>query len=305
MNELAEHATPMGRWLDRLEETPWAGVFSLGVVLMGLALGHSFLVLQRYLTDVPSTLDTIVSMTFGGIGIALVWMGLGKAENQATLMGYIGGKLIWIGIFEWTWEYFAHWLQVQPVTDDGVAILSPGLLLIQVSSLLVIVMLIFLGANKDTRCRMFMWFHRNFRLRPGQMTAGYKRQFSRVTAMETVFITWFIYLCAITINDPRLIGYDTIAAKVITAGFVVWGLYLIPKLLKQRGLGSALRYGIPTANILWLPTEALSRWGIYPEIWVKPLEYDVTMSVVLILFALAGWAVAQSRGVGMGQESRA
>lgn len=284
--------------LRSLEEAPYAGLFCLVIVIMGLALGHSWLVLQRQLVGGPGSLDTVISMIEGSIGVALVWVGLKMDENQATWLGYIGANFIWIGWFEWTWEYFGHWLKLEPILDKGIPILSPGLLMIQSTSLTVILLLILFGANKDTRCRMFMWFHRNLHLRPGQMTAGFKRQHARNTALETLFLVWFIYLCAITINDPRLIRYDSTAAMVITLAFVAWGIYLVPKLARIRGLGAALRYAIPTGNILWLPTEAFSRWGLYPEVWVKPIEYAGLMSAVLISFAIAGVAIVQSRGLG-------
>ncbi|MDH3978811.1 MAG: hypothetical protein OEU86_09855, partial [Gammaproteobacteria bacterium] len=186
--------------------------------------------------------------------------------------------------------------KLEPIMDNGVAIIAPGLLMIQSTGLLVIAMLIFLGANKDTRCRMFMWFHRNFKLRPGRMTAGYKRQHARTTAMETIFLIWFIYLCAIVINDPRLIKYDSTAAMVITVAFLFWGLYLINKLRHIRGFGPALRYAIPTGNIMWLPIEGFSRWGLYPEIWVKPLEYPVAMSMIAILFISVAVIVLRNGG---------
>ncbi|MEZ5565091.1 MAG: hypothetical protein R3F24_06035 [Gammaproteobacteria bacterium] len=287
----------MSQWLAKMEQAPRAGIFCLVVVFMGLALGHSLLVLQRYFTGPPSSLDTVISMVLGSVGVALVWHGLKKEENQATWLGYIGGILIWTGWFEWTWEYFSYWLALQPVMDGDIPVLSPGLLMIQSTALIVILLLIMFGANKDTRCRMFMWFHRNLRLRPGKMTAGYKRQHARNTALETIFLTWFIYLCAIMINDPRLIGYDSTAAMVITVGFVAWGLYLVPKLAAIRGLGPALRYAIPTGNILWLPTEAFSRWGLYPEVWIKPIEYSWLMGTALIAFVVAAVVILQSRGV--------
>lgn len=281
--------------LARLEQAPHAGLFCLLIVLMGLALGHACLVLQRHFTGPPSSLDTIVSIFLGALGVVLVWSGLKKDENQATWLGYIGGNFIWIGWFEWTWEYFSHWLKLEPVMADGFTILSPGLLMIQSTALIVILLLMLFGANKDTRCRMFMWFHRNLRLRPGQMTAGFKRQHARNTALETIFLIWFIYLCAIFINDPRVIGYDSVTAMVLTGGFVAWGIYLVPKLAKIRGFGPALRYAIPTGNILWLPIEAFSRWGLYPEVWIKPVEYPGLMSSVLIGFVVSGLAILKSR----------
>lgn len=274
----------LGRTLRR---QPWTGLAALLTVLLGLAIGHSAIVLQRYLTGGVSVADTIVAALLATAGFKLLWVGLRQtSELRATVCGYVAAQLIWNGLFEWTWEYFGHFLELEPVMDAGMPILSPPLLVIQATSLLVVAMLILLGANPDTRCRMFLWFHRNFRLRPGRMTPGYRRQFARITAMETIFLIWFIYLCAITINDPRLIRYDSTAAVVITVGFVAWGLYLAARLLKIRGAGAALRYAIPTGTILWLPVEGFSRWGLYPEIWVKPIEYAGVMSAALALFVL-------------------
>lgn len=271
--------------MNKLRSQPWQGLFCLAIVIMGLALGHALFVTQKLFTGGVSVTDTLVSAILGIAGIAIVWTGLNKSELRATLHGYLGANLIWVGIFEWTWEYFGHFMGIEPVYDDGMMILSPGLLVIQSTVLLVLVMLVFFGANKDTRCRMFMWFHRNLKLRPGRMTAGYKRQHARNTAIETVFLIWFIYQCAIFINDPRLIRYDSIAAMLITGGFVVWGVYLARKLTHINGFGAVLRYAIPTGSILWLPIEAFSRWGLYPEIWIKPAEYPVSLIVIALVFA--------------------
>lgn len=276
----------MSSFLNRLETAPVAGFFGLVMVWCGLALGHSWVVLQHGMYPMGA-FDTTVSIALGFGGFAMVWAGMKRTENQATLFGWIGGTMIWCGWFEWTWRYTAHWLEVKPVMDQGMMILSPELLMIQATSLLVVGMLIFFGANKDTRCRMFMWFHRNFKLRPDRMTPGYKRQHARTAALETVFLIWTIYLFAIFINDPRGIRYDSMTAVGITLGFVVWSCYLVLKTAKIRGLGASFRYAIPVAHVCWLPIESFSRWGLYPEVWIKPGEYPVLMSGVLLLY-LAG-----------------
>jgi len=272
--------------LNKLTQQPALGVISLVLVFVGLAVGHSAVVLQREITGGMSVADTVISLVLGSVGFVLVWVGMKRPETQATLLGYLGGNLIWIGFFEWTWLYFSHWMNIEPILDRGMMILSPELLLIQATGLLMFSLLVFLGANKDTRCRMFMWFHRNFRLRPDRATPGYKRQHARNTALETVFLIWTIYMFAIIINDPRLVRYDSTAAMIITGGFVVWGIYLASKLLKIRGFGPAFRYAIPTGNIIWLPIEALSRWGLYPEVWVLPTEYTGIMASSLVLFVV-------------------
>ncbi len=272
--------------LNRLETAPGAGIFSLVMVWCGLALGHTWIVIQHKMNPIGA-LDLSLSIVIGFVGFGFVWAGMKRPENQATLFGWLGGTMIWCGWFEATWRYSADLLAIQPVMDQGMTILSPELLMIQATSLLVVAMLIFFGANKDTRCRMFMWFHRNFKLRPDRMTPGYKRQHARTAALETVFLIWTIYLFAIFINDPRGIRYDSMSAVVITLGFIAWGIYLVAKNLKIRGLGAAFRYGIPVAHICWLPIEGLSRWGLYPEVWVKPAEYPVLMSFVFAVY-LAG-----------------
>ena len=271
--------------LKRMGSQPLLGLVCLLVVWGGLALGHSLVVLLVAATGGVGLLDGTISWLMGFLGFVLVWIGMKRSETQGTILGYLGGNLIWCGSFEWSWRYFAHSLAIQPVMDGGFAILSAELLMIQATTLIVLSLLIFLGANKDTRCRMFMWFHRTFNLRPDSMTPGFKRQHARNTAMETVFLIWTIYLFAIYINDPRGIRYDSIAAMSITVGILVWGIWLVSQLLKQRGFGATFRYAIPTGNILWLPIEAFARWGLYPEIWIKPVEYSVVMAAVLLLFA--------------------
>ena len=276
----------MSKPLSRLGEVPISGIFSLFMVWFGLALGHSLVVLQTATTGGAGLIDTAFSWTLGTAGFVLVWVGMKRPEIQGTLLGYLGGNLIWCGFFEWSWRYFAHALAIEPVLDKGMMILSPELLLIQATVMIVFSLLVFLGANKDTRCRMFMWFHRNFRLRPGSMTPGYQRQHARIAAMETVFLIWTIYLFAIFINDPRGIRYDSTAAMAITVGFVGWGIYLVPRLLKIRGLGASFRYGIAVGNVTWLPIEAFSRWGLYPEVWVRPVEFPLLMGTVFSAYAV-------------------
>jgi len=65
-------------------------------------------------------------------------------------------------------------------------------------------------------------------------------------------------------------------------GCVVWGLWLLGRLLKYAHIGSALRYAIPTGNVLWISVEAGSRMRLYPEIWVKPLQYPLAMTAITL-----------------------
>lgn len=47
-------------------------------------------------------------------------------------------------------------------------------------------------------------------------------------------------------------------------------------------MAPALRYAIPTAIIAWNVNEILEKWGHLDEIWVKPAEYAVELSIVAV-----------------------
>ena len=45
-------------------------------------------------------------------------------------------------------------------------------------------------------------------------------------------------------------------------------------------MAPALRYAIPTAIIAWNVNEILEKWGHLDEIWVKPSQYALELSLV-------------------------
>jgi len=108
--------------LQRISKTPYVGIFSLIMVWCSLALGHSLVVLQ-HASNPMGAFDTAFSVVLGFAGFVLVWVGMRRPENQATLLGWLGGSLIWCGWFEWTWRYTAHYLEIEPILDDGMMIL--------------------------------------------------------------------------------------------------------------------------------------------------------------------------------------
>ncbi|MDH5255938.1 MAG: hypothetical protein OEW72_08505, partial [Gammaproteobacteria bacterium] len=79
-----------------IEKPAVSALLCLLTVFCGLALAHSLVVLQWQMTAGNALLDTAVSMFLGATGVYLVWSGLSRAENQATLLGYLGGNLIWV-----------------------------------------------------------------------------------------------------------------------------------------------------------------------------------------------------------------
>ena len=280
-----------------LYSKPMLGLLAFSVPMLWKPVAHCISVLSHSLMHGPVLFAASALLTL--LGFVLVWIGFRKDELTATLLGFMGGALIFMYGVEPSFALFANLLEIQPMTQDGYTLLTPNLLLMEASLVIYLVILIFVGANKDTRCRMFLWFHRNFGLRPNAPTPGYKRQFSRIAAMEAVFISWFFYLVIIMIVDPRILGLTHPATYVISAAILLWGIYLVAfKLVRYTSVASAIRYAIPVAGIIWYFVEIAALWRWYTEIWIKPFDYPVTNMVLAALFIAVVVAVNRSANRG-------
>jgi len=272
---------------DALKKPPVVGILAFLVILSWRPMAHTLTILMHELLSGPARMA--MSFAVGALGVVLMWKGFKRDETTATLMGILAGSLIWTGWAEESFNGFAALLGVEPLLWRGNPLFPPGLLMIEASVVPLLMVLILLGANKDTQCRMFLWFHRTFGIYPDKRTPGYKRQFSRVTTMEYLFIVWFFYVFNIVIFDPRLLGPDHPGTMVLLGAILVWGSWLLWQLCKQCNPGPALRYAIPTVGCWWVLIESVSAMGLVTEVWVRPLEYPVIMSLCGVV-CLALWA---------------
>ena len=163
--------------------------------------------------------------------------------------------------------------------------------------MILVALLIWLGSNKDTHCRMFMWFHRNLKLTPARRTPGYQRQFSRIVALEVIMINWFFYVLILWLFDPRVLGPFHPATIAVVCAVLLWGLWLLLfRMLPFRRPAAALRYAVPAANVLWFCVEAGSAWQLYTEPWIYPYRFPFTNGMILAAFigGLA-WFIARRR----------
>lgn len=281
----------------RLYSRPLLGLVALSVPMLWKPVAHCVSVVSHSLMHGSGFLVGSIVLTL--VGFTLVWIGFKKDELTATLLGLAGGSLIFMFGLEPSFVAFAELMGVPPLMYQGQVFLTPNLVLMEASLVLFLVVLIFTGANKDTRCRMFLWFHRNFRLRPNKPTAGYRRQFSRIVAMETIFISWFFYLLIIILVDPRLLGPTSPVTYTVTAGMLAWGLYLlIFKQLRYSSMASGIRYAIPVVGILWYCVEISALWQWYTEIWVRPFEFPLTNLILATTFVVAVFLVNRTDARG-------
>ncbi len=287
-----------GSNLSRLYQKPYMGLIIWGTVLLWKPIAHTVVVGERLVF--PGNSAYVVGGLLGLLGLVLVWIGFKKDELTASALGWMGGAFIWLGWFESAFHFFAHLFDIEPVTWNGFEVLSAELQVIEASAVFYLALLILLGLNKDTRCRMFKWFHRNAKLKPEEPTPGYRRQYSRITAIETVFITWFFYIFVIILFDPRLFGPQTPVTIGAFYGALAWGLYLMAfKMPTFTNPGEAIRYAIPSTGIIWLCFEMASAWGWYQEIWLRPVEFPVSNIVFVLVFIGLGTAIVLNSNRGL------
>jgi hypothetical protein len=282
---------------ETARRAPWLGLLVFATVLMYKPLGHAILVTLH--TILPGPEQYIAGALIGLGGFVLIWMGMKRDELTATIMGMLGGSALWMGWFEHSFHAFSELLNVQPLMHNGEMALSPGLLIIEASGVILLTMLVFFGANRETRCRLLKWVHRNARITPDAPTPNYRRSYAWVTALENLFITWTFYVLIILLYDPRLFGINHPVTYTAFGVFIVWGSYLLWKLSAFTEPGAAIRYAIPVANAFWITIEMGSHWGWWKELWTRPVEYPVVNIAIMLAFVggVVWMATSSQRGL--------
>ncbi len=275
--------------LGKYYRPPFVGIIAFVTVLLAQPLGHTLFVLMKDIFGSAEETSFWASFICGLIGFVMVWIGLKKQETAATWLGFVGAILIWTGWFEYSWELFAHLLNVQPLyTASGDLAMSPGLQVIQASGIVMIATTLLLYFNRETRCTAFKWIHQHGHMDPGKATPAKDRDYARITALETIFVIWFIYVINLTLYDERVLGAQHPVTYAVFFGFLIWAIYLNTRLIKYARMAPAVRYAIPTTVITWLDVEVLSRWGLLDEFWLYPAEYALEMGLVVAAFVVAG-----------------
>ncbi len=276
-----EPGTPGRRVAQFVARPPVLGLLAFLVIISWRPLAHTLTILMHDL--LAGWALAAASFLVGALGVAIMWKGFRQEELPASLMGILAGSLIWTGWAEASFNGFAGALGVSPLQWQGYTLLTPGLLMIEASAVVMLMVLILLGANKDTQCRMFLWFHRTLRIWPDRRTPGYQRQFARVTTLEYLFVVWFFYVFNIAIFDPRLLGPEHPVTAALLLAVAGWGSWLLWRLSQLRSPGAALRYAIPVVGCWWVLIESAAAMGLFTEVWIRPREFPLTMTAAGVL----------------------
>ncbi len=284
-----EPARPGG---SKLWRAPFVGIAVVIIMILGIGLAHA---LMRAIEEALGHDKTYIASIFIGAG-AIVWLWYGiksKSENFATWTGFFTGIIIWMTWVEFFYMYYGRKnFGLMPRMEDGIVTTEPEYLIMAGTIGVLMMMLCFYTFDKDTRCNMFVWIQSRLGLRDGLGPSTKKardRNYAIITFMETIYVTWFMYGWNLLVFDPAFVGFGESAFYVEAFTVfvsIVWGGFCFSRLLKYRRTSTAVRYGLPTANILWISVEISSRWGVLTEIWLYPSRYATELLLILAAFAV-------------------
>lgn len=259
---------------------PYLGIVAFVVACLSQWLGHS---LYAIIHAVFGEFHYYASFLTGLGGAALIARGLKLEEIPATWMGFLGAQFVWVGWFELTFELYAEIFAFPDYTAAPGLVSKGGANLLMATMPIMLTMLLLYGFyNRQTRCNLIRWFHRNLRMNPGMPTAENGRSYARVVAMETLFIIWACYEYWLYVS---YFGASETIMVVAYVAWAVWFLYIFRRLFGFPRVGSAFRYAIPVGIIGWGLGEMPSYLGFYDEFWLLPLEYPVTTAIATAIYA--------------------
>lgn len=268
---------------------PILGLVVFGVSFLSQWLGHSA---YTFIHVVFGAYHYYASFLVGLGGALLIARSLKQAEIAATWMGFLGAQFVWVGWFELTFEFYAELFAFPEYTAaPGLVSAGGANLLMATMPIMGTLFLLYGFYNRQTKCNLIRWFHRNLRMTPGMPTSDNGRSIGRIVAMETLFVVWACYLFWLYVSYIGASQNLMIAAYL---GWAAWFVYIFVKLLKYPRAGAAFRYAIPVGIIGWGLTEMPSYMGFYDEVWLKPFDYPVSTLVVTALFAAGLAYIARS-----------
>lgn len=280
-----------------LYRTPWIGLLCLTVGFLTQPLGHTVYMLIENTFGAHAVYPALAT---GFAGCLLVWAGLKRDELAATCLGLVGGWLMWIGWFEYSFKFFAELYDVpgyavEPDVAQGY-VAAPQANMLQATVMLMFALFILYGMfNRQTKCNFMRWFHRHLRFSPGMPTPDNQRSFARITAMEVLFVTWFCYLFWLYAIYLGTQGTGATLIMLIYVAWTAWSLYLTWQASRQPRPAAALRYGLAAGIVVWGSAEMPAHFGAYREYWLYPAEYPLFNLLLAVTFMGGLMLVARFR----------
>lgn len=273
--------------LERYYRPPFIGLLAFLAVFITNPISHASVVAMRELAGPGHTLLAYQVIAAGAI-VALVWGIKRNTEVAGTLIGFVCGMLLWTcwASYAFKFNMVSFGMPKMVIAADGYA-RGANQFFIQGSIGICGATLLFFIFNKDTKCNAFRWIQRVLRLNLGEPDSAQKRNYCRITFLETIYVIWFCYAASLFLGDERFLGYHHPVTYAVFAGCIIWGGYLLWRLSKFTRIMAGIRYAVPVRAIVWLAVGELApKYGLYEEIWLHPLEYSAEIWAIVVAFVV-------------------
>lgn len=260
------------------------GIAAFLLVLLFMPIGHTLMILNETMLHNKKYIGAFI---IGLIGFTSLYSGVrfNHKKGLATLLGLLGGILVWTGWVEFSFVWVAQKLQVQPLIENGEIATKPEYL-VMLSSLGLLSTVLSYFVFSKTQCQFFNWIQLHLlRVKGKHRTEVNKKPFALTTFIETIMILWTFYLVLLLVYDKDIAGDRHPLTYLVAFGSLFWSAYLFLNLLKINKFDYAIRYAIPTVIIFWNFIEIIGRWNLFTEIWVHPQDYWLENGIILICLA--------------------
>lgn len=265
-----------------------AGLLAFVDLLLLMPVGHALMVLNEHVVHGGKFIGAVV---LGVLGMGLLILGaVGRSKAAAaTLLGLLGGILVWTGWVEFSFVWVAEKLSVAPHMQNGEVATKPEYL-VMLSSLGLLGSILLMLVLGPTRCQFFVSFQRRLGMR-----SVLKRAASQPPTRP-------IAVTAFHGDHHDQFGPSTSSCywpMIQTSRGPSWGhllhrvrlpsvvRILFAKLLRIESFDQAIRYAIPTVVIFWNFVEIAGRWNLFKEIWVHPVDHWLENTAILGILAVA------------------
>jgi len=140
-----------------------AGLLAFVICLLLMPVGHALMVLNEHVVHGGKFVGAVV---LGLMGMGLLIQGAAGRSKAAvaTLLGLLGGILVWTGWVEFSFVWIAEKLSVPPQMEKGEVVTKPEYL-VMLSSLGLLGSIMLMLVLGPTRCQFFAWFQRRLGMR--------------------------------------------------------------------------------------------------------------------------------------------
>jgi len=262
---------------------PITGIVAFLIVLFTMPLGHAAMILMEKGFGHEHIYQAAVILGIVGF-LLVVWGVIINKEAPSTFLGLFGGLFIWTGWIEFAFVYYANRFGVEPLMANGEIVTKPEYLIMPSSVGFWAVLMMYYFFSSKTGCSFFNWFQQKLKINNSVTHQPKSHNYTMSTVMELTLLLWTFYLVLLFAYDDDFFGDRSPITYAIAFGSLFWSGFLFIKLLKISKIGYAIRYSIPTVIIFWNFVEILGRWDMFKEIWIKPGEHWLEMTLILAIF---------------------